>query len=88
MPVVIVEMWQGRTEEQKATLIKGITKVFKDIGVPADWLHIISTTYQNATGAPAENQHPKQTRNTRTLASTTNTNPGEYNPPCQTQRIK
>ena len=41
MPVVIVEMWQGRTEEQKATLIKGITKVFKDIGVPADWLHII-----------------------------------------------
>jgi 4-oxalocrotonate tautomerase len=34
-------MWQGRTEEQKAKLIKGITKVFEDMGVPADRLHII-----------------------------------------------
>ena len=41
MPVVIVEMWQGRTEEQKAKLIKGITKAFEGIGVPADHLHII-----------------------------------------------
>jgi 4-oxalocrotonate tautomerase len=41
MPVVVVEMWQGRTEEQKAKLIKGITKAFEDIGVPADRLHII-----------------------------------------------
>ena len=41
MPVVIVEMWQGRTEEQKAKLIKGVTKAFVDIGVPAEHLHII-----------------------------------------------
>jgi 4-oxalocrotonate tautomerase len=41
MPVVIVEMSQGRTEEQKVNLIKGITKAFEDIGVPADRLHII-----------------------------------------------
>jgi len=41
MPVVIVEMWQGRTEEQKTKLIKGITKAFEDMGVPADRLHII-----------------------------------------------
>ena len=41
MPVVIVELWQGRTEQQKANLIKGITKAFEDIGVPADRLHII-----------------------------------------------
>lgn len=41
MPVVIVEMRQGRTEEQKAKLIKGVTKAFEDIGVPADRLHII-----------------------------------------------
>lgn len=33
MPVVIVELWQGRTEEQKAKLIKGITKAFEDIDV-------------------------------------------------------
>jgi 4-oxalocrotonate tautomerase len=41
MPVVIVEMWQGRTEEQKAKLIKGVTKAFEDIGVKAEKLHII-----------------------------------------------
>lgn len=41
MPVVIVEMWQGRTEEQKAKLIKGVTKAFEDIGVPAEHLNII-----------------------------------------------
>jgi len=41
MPVVIVEMWQGRTEEQKAKLIEGVTKAFEDIGVPAEHLHII-----------------------------------------------
>jgi len=41
MPVVIVEMWEGRTETQKTKLIKGITKAFEDIGVQSDHLHII-----------------------------------------------
>ncbi len=41
MPVVIVEMWQGRTPEQKETLIKGITKAFEEIGIKADSLHIV-----------------------------------------------
>ena len=41
MPVVVVEMWEGRTEEQKETLIKGITKTFSDIGVDAQKLQII-----------------------------------------------
>jgi len=41
MPVVIVEMWQGRTDEQKAKLIKGVTKAFEEIGVPPDRLQII-----------------------------------------------
>lgn len=41
MPVVMVEMWKGRTEEQKAKLIKGITKAFEEIGVEADYLSIV-----------------------------------------------
>lgn len=41
MPVVIIEMWEGRTEDQKEKLIKGITKAFEEIGVPAEALHII-----------------------------------------------
>jgi len=41
LPVVIVEMWEGRTDEQKEKLIKGITKAFEEIGVPAEALNII-----------------------------------------------
>ena len=41
MPVVIVEMWQGRTEEQKEKLIRGITKAFEDIGVKSEKLQIV-----------------------------------------------
>jgi len=41
MPVVIVEMWEGRTDEQKEELIRGITEAFERIGVPAEALNII-----------------------------------------------
>ena len=41
MPVVIVEMWEGRSTEQKERLIKGITRAFEEIGVKAEWLNII-----------------------------------------------
>jgi len=41
MPVVIVETWEGKTGEQKAKLIKGITKAFEDIGVKPEELSII-----------------------------------------------
>ena len=41
MPVVIIEMWAGRNDEQKATLIKGITRTFEEIGVKAESVHVI-----------------------------------------------
>ncbi len=41
MPVVIVETWEGKTNEQKAELIKSITKAFEDIGVKPEELSII-----------------------------------------------
>jgi 4-oxalocrotonate tautomerase len=41
MPVVIVETWSGKSDDQKATLIKGITEVFGEIGVPADQVQVI-----------------------------------------------
>jgi 4-oxalocrotonate tautomerase len=41
MPVVIVEMWEGRTHEQKKQLAKGLTEAFVHIGVPAEAVHII-----------------------------------------------
>jgi len=41
VPVVVVEMWEGRTEEQKEKLIKGITRAFEEIGVKPEVLNII-----------------------------------------------
>ena len=41
MPVVIVEMWQGRTVKQKSQLAQGITDEFVKIGVPCNQVHII-----------------------------------------------
>ena len=41
MPVVIVEIWEGRTDEQKEKLIKGIFKAFEEIDIPPEALNII-----------------------------------------------
>ena len=41
MPVVIVEMWAGRTTAQKKLLARGITAAFTKIGTAADQVHII-----------------------------------------------
>lgn len=41
MPVVIVEMWEGRTPEQKKQLVADITAAFTRIGTPADVVHVI-----------------------------------------------
>ncbi|MBA7700039.1 2-hydroxymuconate tautomerase [subsurface metagenome] len=41
MPVVIVEMWEGRTIEQKRQLVEGITSSFAKIGTSPEAVHII-----------------------------------------------
>ena len=41
MPIVIVEMWEGRTIDQKRTIVDGITTTFEQIGVPPKTLQIV-----------------------------------------------
>lgn len=41
MPVVTVEMWQGRTVEQKKQLVKGITDAFAAIGTDKEQVTVI-----------------------------------------------
>jgi 4-oxalocrotonate tautomerase len=41
MPVVIVEMWEGRTIEQKKKLVKGLTEAFVEIGTAPESVQII-----------------------------------------------
>ncbi len=61
MPVVIVEMWQGRTIEQKGKLAKGITEEFTKIGVPQNQVHIIfkdNPKHNWATGGKLASEEP------------------------------
>ncbi len=41
MPIVIVEMWAGRSQEQKKIIVQGITEVFTKVGTPAEAVHIV-----------------------------------------------
>jgi len=41
MPVVTVEMWEGRTIEEKKKLVEGITSVIAEMGVPPEVVEII-----------------------------------------------
>ena len=42
MLVVIIEMREGRTEEKKERIIKGIARVFEGICVRPEWLRNIT----------------------------------------------
>jgi 4-oxalocrotonate tautomerase len=41
MPFVIVEMWEGRTPDQKKQLAKDITEAFVKNSIPAEAVQII-----------------------------------------------
>jgi 4-oxalocrotonate tautomerase len=41
VPIVQVSVWEGITLENKKKTVEGITKVFEDIGVPKEAVHII-----------------------------------------------
>ncbi|NIP35998.1 MAG: 4-oxalocrotonate tautomerase [Thermoplasmata archaeon] len=41
MPIAQVYMWPGRTAEEKKQLIDGITRVFVDMGIPADAVSVL-----------------------------------------------
>jgi len=41
MPIVIVETWDGKTQEQRERLIQGIVKAFADIGSNLEQLQIV-----------------------------------------------
>ena len=41
MPFITVEMWEGRTQQQKKELVKDISAAFTKIGVPAEHIHVV-----------------------------------------------
>lgn len=47
MPVIMIELFEGRTLEEKKQLVEGITAEFRKIGIPAEAVQIFF------------NEHPK-----------------------------
>jgi len=45
MPVVMIELYEGRTVEQKKQLVAGITAEFVKIGTPAEAVHVFLNEY-------------------------------------------
>jgi len=41
MPVVIVEMWEGKSIEQKKKLVAGITSLIANMDIPAEAVRVI-----------------------------------------------
>jgi 4-oxalocrotonate tautomerase len=41
LPIVQVSVWEGMTPENKKKTVEGITKVFEDMGVPKEAVHIV-----------------------------------------------
>ena len=57
MPIVHVNVWKGFGEEKTRIVIKGVTKVFVDLGIPAHAVevivHEISKSHWGVEGVPA-----------------------------------
>jgi 4-oxalocrotonate tautomerase len=57
MPIVHVDFWEGVGEEKVRTMIRGITKVIADLGVPEQAVevivHEIPKTHWGIGGEPA-----------------------------------
>ncbi|MHA1615883.1 MAG: tautomerase family protein [Candidatus Njordarchaeales archaeon] len=41
MPIVHVYMWSGVSKEAKIKIIKGITKTFEELGIPAHAVEVV-----------------------------------------------
>lgn len=45
MPFVMIEMYEGRSTEEKKKLVEEITSSFAKIGIPAEAVHIFLNEY-------------------------------------------
>jgi 4-oxalocrotonate tautomerase len=41
MPIVHVNVWKGFSDEAKRKVIEGITKVFTEMGIPAEAVEVV-----------------------------------------------
>ena len=62
MPIVHVHFWEGVGEEQVKTMIRGITKVIVDLGVPEHAVEVIAHEIPKRTGTLVVSQLQKNSK--------------------------
>jgi 4-oxalocrotonate tautomerase len=64
MPVVHVNVWEGFGEEKAKTLIRNITRVFEELGIPKQavevLVHEIPKSHWGIGGEPASEKFPEK----------------------------
>jgi 4-oxalocrotonate tautomerase len=60
MPIVQVSVWEGITLENKKKTVEGITKVFEDLGVPKEAVHIVIYEAPKSNWATAGKLHSER----------------------------
>jgi 4-oxalocrotonate tautomerase len=67
MPLVQVSVWEGMTPENKKKTVEGITKVFEDMGVSKDAVHIVIYEAPKSNWATGGQLHSERHANTPSL---------------------
>lgn len=67
MPFVQVSVWDGITLENKKKTVEGITKVFVDLGVPKEAVHIVIYEAPKSNWATGGQLHSERLAHTPSL---------------------
>ncbi|MGO8805009.1 MAG: tautomerase family protein [Candidatus Bathyarchaeia archaeon] len=67
MPIVQVSVWEGMTPENKKKTVEGITKVFEDLGIPKEAVHIVIYEAPKGNWATGGQLHSERHTNTPSL---------------------
>ena len=67
MPIVQVSVWEGMTPENKKTTVEGITKVFEEMGVPKEAVHIVIYEAPKSNWATGGQMHSERHAHTPSL---------------------
>ena len=64
MPIVKIDLWEGRTREQKDKLIEAVTKVvYETIGCPSEAVQVLLQDYKKEdwgiNGKPSSKANPQ-----------------------------
>ncbi len=67
MPIVQVSVWEGMTPENKKKTVEGITKVFEEMGVSKEAVHIVIYEVPKSNWATGGKMHSEKHAQTPSL---------------------